>query len=319
MTASPVLAIAGPTAAGKSALALALCERLARGGTPWTAGEIVSVDSAQIYRGMDIGTAKPDAATRAAVPHHLIDVLDPAETYSAARFADDARAAIAAIQARGALPILVGGTLLYFRALFDGLSALPPADASMRGQIEADADALGWPALHARLAAVDAPTAARLHVNDAQRIGRALEVFMLTGTPLSRLHSAPPAAGLDGAAVRFAVLPPDRARLATRIEQRLHQMIAAGFVDEVAALRARGDLHLELPSMRAVGYRQLWRHLEGEYDRTEAVQRCLYATRQYAKRQLTWLRGDSRWHLLESTEPDALERVLNDVCAMQQA
>jgi tRNA dimethylallyltransferase len=313
-----LLAIAGPTAVGKSALAMALCERIAAGGTPWTAGEIVSVDSAQIYRGMDIGTAKPDAATQAAVPHHLLDILDPSETYSAARFAADASAAIKAIHRRGALPILVGGTLLYFRALLDGLSEMPPASAEVRRRIETEAAAIGWTAMHARLVAVDAPTAARLHPNDAQRIGRALEVFELTGEPLSRRHAAPKAVPIDADILRIAVLPRHREILAGRIEQRLKQMMQEGFLEEVAALYRRGDLHVELPSMRAVGYRQLWSHLVGECTLDEAFDRSVYATRQYAKRQLTWLRGDSRWMPVDTTEPVTMERVLNEACAMQQ-
>jgi tRNA dimethylallyltransferase len=313
-----LLAIAGPTAAGKSALALALCERIASGGTPWSSAEIVSVDSAQIYRGMDIGTAKPDAATRATVPHHLLDLLDPAEAYSAARFARDARSAIQAIHTRGALPILVGGTLLYFRALLDGLNELPSADPAVRSAIEAEAAQIGWEAMHERLAEVDAPTAARLHPNDAQRIGRALEVFTLTGEPLSQAHAAPAMPALDARVLRYAVLPQDRGLLGQRIEQRLRQMMDTGFIDEVVRLHRRPDLHPGLPSIRAVGYRQIWSYLDGEYDRDEAFRRSVYATRQYAKRQLTWLRGDPRWHALEATEPVALEPVLFDACAMQQ-
>jgi tRNA dimethylallyltransferase len=315
---APLLAIAGPTAAGKSALAMALCEQLAQGGWPWQAAEIVSVDSAQVYRGMDIGTAKPDAAARAAVPHHLLDLLDPAETYSAARFAGDACTAISAIRARGHLPVLVGGTLLYYRALLDGLSALPSADQELRRAIEAEAAAIGWEAMHARLAQIDPATAARLHPNDAQRVGRALEVFTLSGEPLSRHHAQPLRPVVDGPILRLAVMPRDRTELGARIEQRLQRMMADGFVDEVAALRERGDLHPALPSMRAVGYRQIWACLEGEYDCDEALRRCIYATRQYAKRQLTWLRGDPRWQVVDATEPLELERVLNDMCAMQQ-
>lgn len=315
---APLLAIAGPTAAGKSALAMALCEQLAQGGWPWQAAEIVSVDSAQVYRGMDIGTAKPDAAARAAVPHHLLDLLDPAETYSAARFAGDACTAISAIRARGHLPVLVGGTLLYYRALLDGLSALPSADQELRRAIEAEAAAIGWEAMHARLAQIDPATAARLHPNDAQRVGRALEVFTLSGEPLSRHHAQPSRPLVDGPILRLAVMPRDRTELGARIEQRLQRMMADGFVDEVAALRERGDLHPALPSMRAVGYRQIWACLEGEYDCDEALRRCIYATRQYAKRQLTWLRGDPRWQVVDATEPLELERVLNDMCAMQQ-
>jgi tRNA dimethylallyltransferase len=297
---------------------MALCQQLARGGWPWQVAEIVSVDSAQVYRGMDIGTAKPDAAARAAVPHHLLDLLDPAETYSAARFADDAGTAISAIRARGHLPVLVGGTLLYYRALLDGLSVLPSADPDLRRAIEAEAAAIGWEAMHARLTQIDPATAARLHPNDAQRVGRALEVFRLSGEPLSRHHAQPLRPLIAGPILRLAVTPPDRLQLGTRIEQRLRQMMADGFIDEVATLRERNDLHPALPSMRAVGYRQIWACLDGEYDRDEALRRCIYATRQYAKRQLTWLRGDPRWQVVDAMEPLELERVLNDMCAMQQ-
>jgi tRNA dimethylallyltransferase len=290
----PVIVLAGPTASGKSGLALELCRRLPE--RTGHAVEIVSVDSAQVYRGMDIGTAKPDAATRAAWPHHLLDLLDPLEAYSAARFARDAAECIAAIRARGHIPLLVGGTLLYLRALFDGLSELPPADPLLRARLAADARALGWPALHARLAAIQPQTAARLHPNDAQRIQRALEIAEWAAkwtdsaeTPQSAARRAPPIAGT---VLRFAILPPDRAILHRRIETRFHGMIAAGFVDEVRQLRERGDLHADLPSMRAVGYRQIWQHLEGEFGLDEAVQRGIAATRQYAKRQLTWLRAD---------------------------
>ena len=319
MNAPPVIALTGPTAAGKSAFAIALCERVQRGGLPWPAAEIVSVDSAQVYRGMDIGTAKPDAATRQAVPHHLLDLLDPAEPYSAARFAEDASAAIAAIRARGALPVLAGGTLLYFRALLDGLSELPAADPAVRRRLESEAAQLGWPALHEKLAKIDAATAARLHPNDAQRIGRALEVFELTGEPMSRRHATPLRPAIDAPVLRIAVMPTPREALAGRIEQRLRQMMAQGLVAEVAALRSRGDLHPAMPSMRAVGYRQIWSYLDGDYSLDEAFDRALYATRQYAKRQLTGLRGDPRWQPIDATEPVALERVFNAACAMQQA
>jgi len=273
----------GPTASGKSGLALELCERLR--------AEIISVDSAQVYRGMDIGAAKPDRATRERVPHHLIDLCDPSEAYSAARFCADAARAIAQIRARGRLPLLVGGTMLYFRALQQGLSDLPSADPAFRAALAEQAAREGWPALHARLARLDPASAARLHPNDVQRIQRALEVVELSGTPISR--HAPPAAGmLEGPVVKVALNPPQRATLHARIEQRFRQMMAAGFLDEVAALRARPDLHPDLPSMRAVGYRQLWAHLDGEWDLETAVARGIAATRRFAKRQLTWLRAE---------------------------
>jgi tRNA dimethylallyltransferase len=302
--AQPFVAIAGPTAAGKSDLALELCER-------WPGGaEIVSVDSAQVYRGMDIGTAKPDVATRERVPHHLIDILDPAQAYSAALFARDARASIQAIRARGRLPLLVGGTLLYFKALLDGLSELPAANAAVRAQLEQAARQAGWAALHERLRQVDAETAARLHPNDAQRIARALEIFELSGVPASA-HYRRQRTRAPGAALCIAVYPAQRADLHARIERRLHRMIEHGLVDEVARLRARGDLHADLPSMRAVGYRQLWRCLDGACTLEQALQQAIAATRQYAKRQLTWLNGESRWQRVDPGEPNAVGKVLN--------
>ncbi len=272
----------GPTATGKSALALELAEAFG--------GEIVSVDSAQVFRGMDIGTAKPDPATRARVPHHLVDVVDPTEAYSAARFASEANAAIRSIRARGRLPILAGGTMLYFRALTEGLSDLPGADASIRAAIDREAAARGWPALHAELSRVDPATAARLAPQDAQRIQRALEVYRATGVPLSAQQGRRVAAPLDGA-LPIALMPEDRARLHEAIAQRFDAMLAAGLVDELAALRRRYALHSDLPSMRAVGYRQAWRFLEGALDRAALRATGIAATRQLAKRQITWLRA----------------------------
>lgn len=302
---APLIAIAGPTAAGKSALALQLVERL--GGQ----AEIISVDSAQVYRGMDIGTAKPDAATRRLVPHHLLDLIDPAESYSAARFAADARRVIDEIRGRGRRPLLVGGTMLYFRALLQGLSDLPSADAAFRARTEAEAARLGWAAMHARLAGIDPQSAARLHPNDAQRIQRALEIHHLSGEPASHQFQRPRGQGLGAALVRVAVCPPQREQLHRRIEQRFRAMMAQGFLEEVAALRARGDLHPALPSMRAVGYRQLWACLDGAYGPDRAVELGTIATRQYAKRQLTWLRGESGWNWIDPAEPNAAGAVLN--------
>ena len=280
----PCICIAGPTASGKSAAALAVSARLA----PRLPVEIVSVDSAQVYIGMDIGTAKPSPAERAAVPHHLIDIVDPAEPWSAARFAADATRLIGAIVARGALPLLVGGTMLYFKALIDGLATMPAADAGIRAAIDAQARIEGWPALHAELSTVDPVTAVRLAPNDAQRIQRALEVWRASGKPLSAWHaatqrqtSAPPLIALE---------PADRGWLHRRIEARLTAMLDAGLVDEVRGLRARGDLRADLPSMRAVGYRQAWAALEsGDLSKLQASAGA--ATRQLAKRQLTWLRA----------------------------
>jgi len=297
------LCLAGPTASGKSAAALAIATALA----PRRAVEIVSVDSALVYRGMDIGTAKPSAAERAAVPHHLIDIVDPAERYSAARFVADANAAIAAIRRRGAVPLLVGGTMLYFKALFDGLDALPEADAGLRADIDARAARAGWPALHAELAAIDPASAARLAPNDSQRIQRALEVHQLSGRPLSAWHSAP-----DGRTPPLIALEPnDRAWLHARIGERFAAMLAAGFVDEVRRLRGRADLHAGLPSMRAVGYRQAWAALDGgELDLADVAARASAATRQLAKRQLTWLRA-MRWRrVVACDDADAIDQVV---------
>jgi len=271
----------GPTASGKSALALALAREVAI--------EIVSIDSAQVYRGMDIGTAKPDRAQRAAVPHHLIDIRDPAQPYSAAEFVRDASATIRAIHARGHVPLVVGGTMLYARALRAGLSDLPAADARVRARLAAEARAHGWPALHARLARHDPATAARLPPNDSQRIARALEVLELRGVPLSQLLLRPVRPSL---AVRtIALLPEDRAELHRRVAVRFDAMLAAGFLDEVRALRARGDLHADLPALRSVGYRQAWAHLAGALSAAEFRAAAIAATRQLAKRQITWLRS----------------------------
>ncbi len=273
----------GPTASGKSALAMALARRFP--------AEIVSVDSAQVYRGMDVGTAKPDAAARARVPHHLIDIIDPVDAYSAARFRADAIAAIAGIRSRGAVPLVVGGTMLYFKALQEGLSALPGADAAVRARLDARAAREGWPALHAELARVDPVTAARLEATDAQRIQRALEVWELAGRPLSELQGAREAGDALGPAIAIALIPADRARLHAQIAARFDAMLAAGLVDELAGLRARYALTPGLPSMRCVGYRQAWEFLDGRIDAATLRAKGIAATRQLAKRQLTWLRA----------------------------
>jgi len=274
----------GPTAAGKSALALALAERFG--------GEIVSVDSAQVYRDMDVGTAKPDAAERARVPHHLLDVVLPTDAYSAARFVRDARAAIADIRARGRMPILAGGTMLYFKALTQGLSALPPAAPHVRAELDARAAREGWPALHAELARVDPATAARLPPTDAQRIQRALEVYRVTGRPLSALqgHREGADAAL-GPVVAVALVPSDRAWLHDAIARRFDAMLAAGLVDELRRLRAAYALAPAMPSMRCVGYRQAWEFIDGRIDAATLRAQGIAATRQLAKRQLTWLRA----------------------------
>ncbi len=278
----PAVFLMGPTASGKTALAVALAERFPL--------EIISVDSALVYRGLDIGSAKPDAATLACAPHHLIDIRDPADAYSAAAFRDDALRLMADITARDRVPFLVGGTMLYFRALLKGLDDLPRADAAVRRQIEADAAARGWPALHAELAQVDAATAARLAPNDAQRIGRALEIFRLTGTPMSA-QLARAEAGLPYRVLQLALIPSDRAVLHQRIATRFDAMLAEGLLDEVRRLRADGRLTADLPSMRAVGYRQAWAYLDGAITLEALREQGIAATRQLAKRQLTWLRS----------------------------
>ena len=290
----------GPTGSGKSALALALAERFPV--------EIVSVDSAQVYRGMDIGTAKSDAATRQRISHHLIDILDPTDAYSAAQFRADAINAIAAIRSRGAIPLLVGGTMLYFKALREGLSALPTADRTVRARIDARAAVEGWPALHAELARVDPATAARLKRTDAQRIQRALEVHAISGKPLSVLQGAREAGGAVGPTVPVALVPDDRARLHDVLEERFDAMLDAGLVAELRALRARYALSPAMPSMRCVGYRQAWTYLDGLIDAREFRARGIAATRQLAKRQFTWLRSTPAT-VFEPSPPGLVDRV----------
>ena len=296
---TPAVLLMGPTASGKSAVALELAARLPV--------EIVSVDSAQVYRGMDIGTAKPDGEARARVRHHLLDLIDPDQAYSAARFRRDALAAIADIRARGRIPLLVGGTMLYFKALRDGLSDLPPANAAVRARLDTRAADEGWPALHAELARLDPATAARLDPTDSQRIQRALEVYELSGRPISELQGArrePAAAGF----LSLALVPHDRAELHRRIANRFDAMLAAGLVDELSGLRRRFRLDASMPSMRCVGYRQAWQFIDGVCDRDELRARGAAATRQLARRQLTWLRS------LQETAFDAYApRVADDV------
>jgi len=298
------LGLAGPTASGKTALALALARR-------WPV-EIVSVDSALVYRGMDVGTAKPSAAEQAAAPHHLLDILDPVQSYSAAQFVADARRLVGEIRARGRWPLLAGGTMMYFKALVDGIDDMPAANPLIRAQIDAEAAQAGWPAMHARLAEVDPVTAARLAPNDSQRIQRALEVWRTSGTPLSTLHSrarreAPP---LDGALI--ALEPASRAWLHARIAQRFDAMLASGFLDEVRRLRANPALDLDLPSMRCVGYRQAWEALDAgdPPDLGELRERGIAATRQLAKRQITWLRSMGHRHVVEADAADVEARLV---------
>ena len=296
----PCLCLAGPTAAGKTAAALAIAEAV----SATRPVEIVSVDSALVYRGLDIGTAKPSAAERARVPHHLIDIVEPSDPYSAARFVADARRLLDEIAGRGRLPLLVGGTMLYFRALFDGLDALPAADPIVRAELEARAAREGWPALHGELAHVDPVTAARLAPNDAQRIQRALEVHRLSGRPISA-HQTRRRAGAPPPLI--ALEPLDRAWLHARIEARFAAMLEAGFVDEVRALRARPELHPGLPALRAVGYRQAWQALDEDRLDTLAATGTA-ATRQLAKRQLTWLRGMPWRTVVAADAADAVEQ-----------
>ena len=291
----------GPTASGKTGVAVELVQHLPL--------EIVSVDSALVYRGMDIGTAKPDAETRRIAPHGLIDIRDPSEVYCAAEFRQDALREMEAIRARGKLPLLVGGTMLYFRALQQGLSDLPAADTGVRAQLAAEAREQGWQAMHARLRRVDPRSAARIHPNDPQRIQRALEVHELSGSSLSELcaagRQAPPAYRF----LKIILAPEQRKVLHGRIRQRFDIMLAQGFLDEVRRLRARCDLNPGLPSMRAVGYRQAWEYLDGELSEGEWVERAVIATRQYAKRQLTWLRSESDCHWIDPLKEDAVARI----------
>ncbi|SOD29015.1 tRNA dimethylallyltransferase [Variovorax sp. YR752] len=313
------VALAGPTASGKTAAALALA-RL-------QPVEIISVDSALVYRGMDIGTAKPTAAEQAAAPHHLIDILDARDSYSAAAFVADATRLIGEIRARGALPLLVGGTMLYFKALFDGIDAMPAADAAVRARIDADAATLGWPAMHARLAQVDPVTAARLAPQDSQRIQRALEVWESSGQPLSSFHASDnkTASAVEGG-VLFSLEPTDRAWLHTRIAERFDAMLAAGFLDEVRALRARGDLSTDLPSMRCVGYRQAWETLDACGDAApdakaiaDLRERGIAATRQLAKRQITWLRSMPQRTVIACDAPDAVQTAVQLIAKTTQS
>lgn len=288
------IALMGPTASGKTAYALALAERLG--------GEIVSVDSALVYRGLDIGAAKPTRAEQARAAHHLIDVREPWQPYSAAEFAADARRAIDAIVARGRLPILAGGTGLYFRALLDGLAAMPEADEAIRARIAMEAGVVGWPALHARLLRLDPEAAARIHASDAQRIQRALEVHMLSGRPISAWQREVRGARIPLRVLKLVLAPQDRTILHARIERRFDAMLDAGFLDEMRRLRSLPELHahprpFDLPAMRAVGYRQAWEYLDGASTSGQFRDRAIAATRQLAKRQFTWLRGelDARW------------------------
>lgn len=302
------VAIMGPTASGKTAAALEVARHMP--------AEIISVDSALVYRGMDIGTAKPSAAERAAVAHHLIDIIDPSDAYSAMQFRRDALRLVEEIRARGNLPLLVGGTMLYFKALRDGLDVLPEADAEIRAQLDEEAARTGMPAMHARLAALDPETAARLKPNDSQRIQRALEIIQLTGQPMSELLAKAPKTELPFDLLPISLEPSDRSVLHARIATRFHAMLNSaegGLLQEVEALRARGNLHLGLPSIRCVGYRQAWEYLDGAYDRQTLIEKGIAATRQLAKRQLTWLRSMPDRIVVDCISPDSAAMVLENV------
>lgn len=309
----PIICLLGPTASGKTAAALALAQ-----DTPI---EIISVDSALVYREMDIGTAKPSAAELAAVPHHLIDIIDPRDAYSAAQFRNDTLRLVDEITARGRRPLLVGGTMLYYKALTQGLSPLPSADADVRARLDEEAARDGWPAMHARLADVDPVTAARLAPNDSQRVQRALEIFELSGKPMSQWlaeQAQAPAEASPHTFIPVALEPSDRAVLHTRIAERFRLMLAAGFIEEVERLRARGDLDPGLPSMRCVGYRQVWEYLDGETDYDTMRDKGIFATRQLCKRQLTWLRSMPERHIVDCTASDAPQRALTTVRQLWQ-
>jgi len=304
----PIVAIAGPTASGKTALAMRLADRLPV--------SIISVDSVMIYRGMDIGSAKPSPELLARYPHALVDICDPAEAYSVERFCRDALEAIAAARAAGRVPLLVGGTMMYYQALLRGLSRLPPTEPEVREAVRAEAERVGWPAMHAQLAEVDPEAAARIHATDPQRIGRALEVYRATGQSLTdwqRRH--PPVSPLAGERLlAIALWPASTAHTRQAVAERFDAMLAAGFLDEVEALFTRGDLDPSLPSVRAVGYRQAWSYLAGEIDRATMRERAITATRQLAKRQRTWLRGAAEWQAMDAAAATAIEdRILNFV------
>ncbi len=300
------IAIMGPTASGKTAAALEIARHIP--------SEIISVDSALVYRDMDIGTAKPSKEERAAVPHHLINIIDPSEAYSAARFRENALQLVSDVHKRGKLPLLVGGTMLYFKALTGGLDTLPPANPAIRARLDEEAAQTGWPALHAKLAEQDPETAERLKPNDSQRIQRALEIIELTGKPLSALQSGQKQNDLPFHLTPIALEPSDRGLLHERIAQRFDQMLENGkLVEEVRQLRQRGDLHLGMPSMRCVGYRQTWQYLDGEFDRATLREKGIAATRQLAKRQLTWLRAMPERIVVDCLSPDAIHQIMNHI------
>lgn len=302
VTKPPAIFLMGPTAAGKTDLALRLADTLPC--------ELISVDSALIYKGMDIGTAKPDKETLAKYPHRLVDILDPAQSYSAADFRQDALAAMQEITSAGKIPLLVGGTMMYYNALIKGLAPLPEADPQIRAQLLEEANSLGWPALHARLASVDPESAARLKPNDSQRLQRALEIYMLTGRSMTALWAEQAEQEFPYQVLNVAVMPQSRQILHERIALRFKMMLEQGFMEEVEALYARGDLHVGLPSVRCVGYRQAWSYLEGEWDYNTMVEKGIVATRQLAKRQITWLRSWENLHWMDPAQQDIVKHCL---------
>ena len=310
----PTLCIVGPTGAGKTYLAMTLAEYAKSIGLTI---ELISMDSALVYRGLDIGSAKPSKAEQAAVIHHLIDIIEPTEVYSAARFAKDAKRLCAEIRERGNIPVVVGGTMLYWRAWAHGLSSLPPANPEIRAHLDEEGKSIGWPAMHEKLAKVDPETAARLKPNDSQRVQRALEVFEITGKPMSELLADSPSEdGREGSAIPpwidlVSLEPNDRKRLHANLEKRFDEMLAAGFMDEVKALRANAGLHADLPAIRSVGYRQAWEFLNGEIDAEQMRYKALAATRQLGKRQLTWLRAIEGRKTFDPFKPEEFKAALN--------
>ncbi|MCF2862658.1 MULTISPECIES: tRNA (adenosine(37)-N6)-dimethylallyltransferase MiaA [Pseudoalteromonas] len=304
MSSLPVICLMGPTASGKTALAIDLCQHFDT--------EVISVDSALVYKGMDIGTAKPDAQERALAPHRLIDIVDPAQSYSMADFRRDALAHIEQLHNQGKVPLLVGGTMMYFKGLLEGLSPLPEADADIRAALEAEAKEHGWPALHQQLQQVDPQAAAKINANDSQRINRALEVYRISGKSMTELQQTK-AQSLGFPVHQFAIAPSDRRVLHQRIEKRFQIMLEQGFENEVLSLYNRKDLHPDLPSIRCVGYRQMWDYIAGEIDYDEMVFRGVAATRQLAKRQLTWLRGWQNLTWLESGDQENLQRIVSSL------